>query len=120
MLSERLFARTSTWTRLASLRQKHRGLARRVGAADDDDLVAVAELRFLHEGRVVVDAGTFELREIRERRLTVSGSCGDDHRASRDASRRRPVSRRRAVRSQVSSAAPFAIMTSAPNFCAWA
>ena len=73
-----------------SLSKKQCGLARRVGPADDDDLVAVAELRFLHEGRVVVDAGAFELREIRERRLTVSGSRGDDYRTSRDGRRRRP------------------------------
>jgi hypothetical protein len=55
-------------------RQKYRGLTRRVGTPDDDDFVTVAELRFLHESRVVVDADTFELSEIRERRLTISGS----------------------------------------------
>src|SRR5215469_9731827 len=62
--------------------EKHRRLTCRVGTSDDDDLVAVAKLRFFHERRVVVDAGTFELREIGEWRLTVSGSCGDDDRAS--------------------------------------
>ena len=84
MLSERLFGSDEDMNPSPGLRQKHRGLTGRVGTADDDDLVAVAELRFLHEGRVVVDADTFELTEIRERRLTVSGSCGNDHRASRN------------------------------------
>src|SRR5215467_6071756 len=65
------------------LRQEHRGLAGRVPPAYDDDLIAVAELRF-HEGRAVVDTCTFELTEIRERRHTVSSPCGNDHCASRD------------------------------------
>src|SRR6185295_14477697 len=56
------------------LRQEYRGLTGRVGAADDDDLVALADLRFFHERGVVVDTGAFELPEIRERRLTVSGA----------------------------------------------
>src|SRR5215472_944047 len=63
-------------------REKHRRLTRRVGTSDDDDLVAVAKLCFFHKRRVVVDAGTFELREIGEWRLTVSGSGGDDDCAS--------------------------------------
>src|SRR5882672_638416 len=66
------------------LRQKYRGLTGRVGTSDDDDFVTVAELRFLHEGRAVVDADTFELTEIREGRFSVSRSCGNDHRASRN------------------------------------
>src|SRR5262249_34101475 len=65
------------------LRQEHRGLAGRVRPAYDDDLIAVAELRF-HEGRAVVDTRTFELTEIRERRPTVSSPSGNDHCASRD------------------------------------
>src|SRR6266403_823956 len=52
----------------ASLRQEHRGLTGRVRTTDDDDLIVVAKLRFFHERRVVVDADTFELTEIRERR----------------------------------------------------
>ena len=48
-------------TRLRRLRQKHRGLSRRVAAADDDDLFAAAELRF-HRRRAVVDAGALEPR----------------------------------------------------------
>src|SRR6185295_15149872 len=68
----------------ASPRQKHRGLTSGVGTTDDDDLVAVAKLRFLHEGRVVVDADAFEPPEIREGRLTVSSSCRNDHGASRN------------------------------------
>src|SRR6516165_2404724 len=63
-------------------REKHRRLTSRVGTSDDDDLVAVAKLRFFHKRCVVVDAGTFELREIGEWRLPVSGSCGDDDCAS--------------------------------------
>src|SRR6476620_7337969 len=66
------------------LRKKYRGLTGRIGSADDDNLVAVAELRFLHEGRAVVDTGAFELPEIREGRLTVSSSCRNDHCASRN------------------------------------
>ena len=65
------------------------------------------------------DAGTYELRKIRERRLTVSGSCGDDHCASgivAPSSSLTPYG----LRSQVRSTALFAIVTSAPNFCAWA
>ena len=65
------------------LRQEHRGLAGRVSPAYDDDLIAATELRF-HEGGAVVDTGTFELLEIRERRLAVSGPRGDDHRPSGD------------------------------------
>src|SRR5262245_39252004 len=61
---------------------KHGGRTSRVGTSDDDDLVVVAKLRFLHEGCAVVDAGTFELRQIGECRLTISGACGDDHCAS--------------------------------------
>jgi len=56
----------------AGLCQKHCGLTGRVGAADDDDLIVGAELRILHEGRVVVDADTFKLTQICERRLTVA------------------------------------------------
>src|SRR5574342_517225 len=65
------------------LRQEHGGLAGRVRPAYDDDLIAVAELRF-HEGGAVVDTRTFELAEIRERRPTVSSPSGNDHCASRD------------------------------------
>src|SRR5262252_205262 len=68
----------------ASPCQKHRGLAGGVRAADDDRLIVVAELRVLHERRVVVDADTFELSEILDRRLTVPGSGGDDHGAGRN------------------------------------
>ena len=49
----------------SGLRQEYRGLTGRVGAADHDDLIAVAELR-LHEGCAVVDTGAFELPEIRQ------------------------------------------------------
>jgi hypothetical protein len=76
-------------------REKHRRLTRRVGGSDDDDFVVLAKLRVLHEGCAVVDAGTFELGEIGEWRLTVSGSCGDDHRASGNG---RPIARSHAVR----------------------
>src|SRR6185312_9885098 len=65
------------------LRQKHCGLAGRVRPAYDDDLIAIAELRF-HEGRAVVDTRTFELTEIRERRPAVSSPSGNDHGASRN------------------------------------
>src|SRR5262249_61326472 len=68
------------------LRQKQRGLAGRVRSAYDYDFIAVAELRF-HESRVVVDTRTFELTEIRERRLTVSSSSGNDHCACLDRQR---------------------------------
>ena len=47
--------------RASRLREEHRGLSRRVAAADDDDFLAAAQLR-LHERRAVVDAGAFELR----------------------------------------------------------
>src|SRR4051812_31958447 len=63
-------------------------LTRRVAATNDDDLVCVAELRFFHEGRAVVNAGAFELREICERWLAIPSSCRDDHRPRGD---RRPV-----------------------------
>ena len=46
------------------LRQEHRRLAGGVAAADDDHLFAAAQLR-LDEGRAVVDAGAFELRQVR-------------------------------------------------------
>src|SRR5262245_26345686 len=59
--------------------EKYRGLTRRVGTSDDDDLVIVAKLRLLHEGCGVVNAGAFELRKISERWLTVSRSSRDDH-----------------------------------------
>src|SRR5262249_33705093 len=63
----------------ASPRQKHRRLTSGVGTADDDRLIIVAELRVLHEGRVVVDADTFEPTEILDRRLAIWGSRGNDH-----------------------------------------
>jgi hypothetical protein len=66
---------------LRRLRQKHRRLTGRVGPSDDDDLIADAE-RLLHESRAVVHTGAFELLEIHQRRLAVSGARGDDHRAS--------------------------------------
>src|SRR5215472_15679693 len=65
------------------LRQKHRGLAGRVRSPYDYDFIAFAQLRF-HESRVVVDTRTFELTEIRERRLTISSPSGNDHCACRD------------------------------------
>ena len=71
-------------TRFARLREKHRGLARGVAAADDDDLLAGAELR-LHRRRGVVHARAFELREVLERRLAVLRARRDDHRARRHA-----------------------------------
>ena len=74
-------------TRFARLREKHRRLARGIAAADDDDLLADAQLR-LHRRRAVVHAGAFELREVLERRLAVLGARRDDHRARADA---RPV-----------------------------
>ena len=71
-VSARPFARTSMCTRLRRLREKHRGLTGRVAAADDDDLLAGAQLR-LHERGVVVDASSFELREILERMVSGNG-----------------------------------------------
>src|SRR5215475_13171401 len=53
-------------------REKHRRLASRVGAPGDDNLITVAQLRFFHKCRVVIDAGTFELFDIGKWRLTVS------------------------------------------------
>ena len=69
------------------LREKHRRLTGGVATADDDDLLAHAQLR-LHLRRAVVHARAFELREVIERRLAVLGAGGDDQRARRDA---RPV-----------------------------
>src|SRR5262245_33646723 len=65
-------------------RKTHRGLTSRVCTSADDDLIVVGQLRFFHGRRVVVDADTCELTEIRERRPTIPGSCGNDHRASRN------------------------------------
>src|SRR5262249_30438870 len=64
--------------------QKHRRLTSGVGTADDDRLIVVAELRVLHECRVVVDADTFEPTEILDRWFPVPGSCGNDHGAGRN------------------------------------
>ena len=47
------------------LRQEDCSLTRRVAAADDDHLLAAAQLR-LHERRGVVDACPFERREVVE------------------------------------------------------
>src|SRR5262245_11836350 len=66
----------------AGPREKHCRLTGRIGTSDNDDLVTVAKLRFFHKSRVVVDAGTFELREIGEWRFAVSGPGGDDDSAS--------------------------------------
>ena len=52
------------------LREKHRGLARGVAAADDHDLLAGAQLR-LHRRGGVVHARAFELRQVCDRGLAV-------------------------------------------------
>ena len=61
MLSARPGPRTSMCTCAATLRQEHRRLPGRVAAADDGDLLAVAELR-LEVGGAVVDARALEAR----------------------------------------------------------
>src|SRR5215475_9151166 len=58
-------------------REEYRRLTSGVGTSDDDDLIAVPKLRFLHKRSVVVDAGTFKFIFINRRRHTISGSCGD-------------------------------------------
>ena len=55
--------RHSTWTCDAKSRQKHRRLSRGVAAADDDHLLALAELRFHRRGQVV-DARALEAGAI--------------------------------------------------------
>ena len=64
--------------------REHRSLTGGVATADDDDLLALAELR-LHRRCAVVHARAFELREVVERRLAILGAGSDDHRARRDA-----------------------------------
>ena len=98
--------------------QEHGCLARRISAADDHDLLAPAELRF-HEGRGVVDAGAFELREVRDRGLAVLGAGRDDDRAGLYALAI-PGLDHIGPAARVIRCAPLATMTCAPNFWAWA
>ena len=78
--------RTSTWTRRCA---RNTAPDRGIAAADDDDLLADAELR-LHRHRGVKYAGTFELRQVRERRPAVLSAGRNDHRTrTRRAIRRR-------------------------------
>src|SRR5262245_54526016 len=97
-----------------SLRQEYRGLTGRVGTADDDDLVAVAELRFLHEGRVVVDADTFDLPEFGEGGLRVPGPCAMVKRPARTR-RASPESPAEPFLSQVKLSGPFRVKKFGPN-----
>ena len=66
------------------LRQEHGGLAGRVAAAHDHDLVASAQLRF-HERRSVIHARALELCQVGDGQPAVLGPAGDDHRARRHA-----------------------------------
>src|SRR6185295_2525173 len=63
------------------LREKHRGLPRRVAAAGDDDLCILVVARF-ELGCRVVDARTLELREAFGVEPTITGAGGNDHRAA--------------------------------------
>ena len=63
-----------------SARQEDGGLARGVPPSDDDDVVAVAEVR-LDLGRAVVDPDTLEPGQVRQVGLPVSGARGYDGRA---------------------------------------
>ena len=59
------------------LRQEHRRLAGGISTADDDHLVAAAQL-CLDRRRGVVDTAAFEFRQSIERRFPVFGAGGDD------------------------------------------
>ena len=103
---------------LGRLRQEHRGLAGRVAAAHHDHLLAGAQLR-LHEGGAVVNAGALEPRQVVERRLAVLGAGGDDDGARRHAAPPRQSRRRRVCGRTRAAWRLCAMITSAPNFCAW-
>src|SRR5262245_60340054 len=60
-----------------ALRQEHRRLPGRVSAADDDDLVADAQLRLDVRGGVV-DAQALELAEVVELQLAILHARRDD------------------------------------------
>ena len=64
-------------------RHKHRGLAGRITAPDDDNWVAVAELSLGLGGRVV-DPETLVALEVGQVELAVLGSGRDDHRPAVD------------------------------------
>src|ERR1700676_5167686 len=60
------------------LRQKHSGLTGGIAAANNDHLAATTGLSF-DESCAVIDARTFKTREVRDRKLAVSSSRGDDN-----------------------------------------
>ena len=100
------------------LREEDRRLAGRVAAADDDHLLAGAELR-LHERRAVVHAGALEPRQVRQGQLPVLGARGDDHRARRDARAPSSISIAYGFRLHASCwRASRDHRAAAPNFCA--
>ena len=110
---------TSTCTRLAVSARKTAAWPAELPPPDDDHLLAVAELR-LHEGR----------RRSRRRRprtaaasgsgsLRYCGAGGDDHGARRHPSTVADLQRRKACGRTPAGGRRRAIITWAPNFCAW-
>src|SRR5215831_6439621 len=63
----------------SSLGQEHRGLSRRITAADDDDFFMATQLRF-KESRPIIHAQAFEVRKVLDAWLVVLRSARDDDR----------------------------------------
>src|SRR6266849_471082 len=68
----------------AAIGEKYGGLARRIAAADDDNLLAVTELGF-EMGSGVVDPRADEARRIVDAQFPVLSARGDDHGPREDA-----------------------------------
>ena len=105
-------------------REEHDRLARRVAAADQRHLLALAQLR-LDRRRPVGDARTLEGREVGDVGPAIARAGGDDHGArphgaavgELQAAEDRPGCR--AGPPQSSRATSSGIAISAPNFSAW-
>ena len=97
--------------------QKHRALAGRVAAADQNDLFAGAQPRLDLRGPVP-DSAALEPGYVGDRRMAIASAAGDDDRPSLNALAVR-LEDEDAVRARaIERLDGTGIMTSAPNFCA--